>query len=184
MTFKEFFLFMGVFVSHMEHEFHSSLSALHFPEFKGSPPCCHISKEGLALIEEFEGLKLQAYQDSGGIETIGYGHALQRWEPSLTTITPEQALRILKMDIEPIEKSLAVLLTFPLTQNQVDALSSFIFNIGMESFKRSHVYFYLKQKDFKKTLSFWRQWIYDSSGRRQWGLVLRRKKETALFNER
>ena len=183
MTFKAFFLFVGFSVVHMESVFHSSLIALHFPEVKGSSPCCHISQEGLTLIQGFEGLRLKPYRDSGGVQTIGYGHALQTWEPSLTTITPEQALRILKMDIQPIEKSLAVLFTFPLTQNQVDALSSFMFNIGLESFKRSHVYLYLRQKDFKRALSFWRQWIYDSSGRREWGLVVRRKKETALFRE-
>ena len=33
-----------------------------------------ISKEGIALIKKFEGIELQAYQDSVGVWTIGYGH--------------------------------------------------------------------------------------------------------------
>ena len=34
----------------------------------------NISKEGIALIKKFEGIELQAYQDSVGVWTIGYGH--------------------------------------------------------------------------------------------------------------
>ena len=59
MTFKTFFLFVGFSVVHMESVFHSSLTALHFPEVKGSSPCCHISEEGLTLIQGFEGLRLK-----------------------------------------------------------------------------------------------------------------------------
>ena len=33
-----------------------------------------ISKEGIALIKKFEGIELEAYQDSVGVWTIGYGH--------------------------------------------------------------------------------------------------------------
>ena len=33
-----------------------------------------VSDKGLALIKEFEGCKLTAYQDSVGVWTIGYGH--------------------------------------------------------------------------------------------------------------
>ena len=32
------------------------------------------SDQGLALTEQFEGLRLTAYQDSVGVWTIGYGH--------------------------------------------------------------------------------------------------------------
>lgn len=33
-----------------------------------------INAAGLALIKQYEGLRLTAYQDSVGIWTIGYGH--------------------------------------------------------------------------------------------------------------
>ena len=33
-----------------------------------------INAAGIALIKEFEGCKLEAYPDFGGIWTIGYGH--------------------------------------------------------------------------------------------------------------
>ena len=34
----------------------------------------NISQEGIALIKKFEGCELEAYQDSVGVWTIGYGH--------------------------------------------------------------------------------------------------------------
>ena len=33
-----------------------------------------ISEEGIELLKKFEGCKLEAYQDSVGVWTIGYGH--------------------------------------------------------------------------------------------------------------
>ncbi|MGL5730853.1 MAG: lysozyme, partial [Bacteroidales bacterium] len=33
-----------------------------------------ISTEGIALIKEFEGCRLQSYQCSAGVWTVGYGH--------------------------------------------------------------------------------------------------------------
>ena len=34
----------------------------------------HTSEEGIALLKHFEGCELNAYQDSVGVWTIGYGH--------------------------------------------------------------------------------------------------------------
>ena len=39
-----------------------------------------ISKEGIALIKKFEGLELEAYQDSVGVWTIGWGHTKDVFE--------------------------------------------------------------------------------------------------------
>ena len=33
-----------------------------------------MSQTGVALLKHFEGLELEAYQDSVGVWTIGYGH--------------------------------------------------------------------------------------------------------------
>ena len=34
----------------------------------------NISEEGISLIKNYEGCKLEAYQDSVGVWTIGFGH--------------------------------------------------------------------------------------------------------------
>ncbi len=54
-----------------------------------------------ALIQVFEGLKLEAYQDSGGVWTIGYGHTGPEVVKGLT-ITAEQAEVLLRADAAPL----------------------------------------------------------------------------------
>lgn len=58
-----------------------------------------ISKEGFALIKQWEGLRLYAYQDVIGVWTIGYGHTAQAGEPIVQEgmkITENQTETILK----------------------------------------------------------------------------------------
>lgn len=52
----------------------------------------NISKAGLDLIKEFEGLRLSAYQDSVGVWTIGYGHTrtAKRGMSITVPVEPEQ----------------------------------------------------------------------------------------------
>jgi len=139
-----------------------------------------ISSQGLQIIKRFEGCSLRPYKDSGSVWTIGYGHEMVAHGYPLT-ITQEQANRLLIQDIQNVENSLNTLFDFRLTQNQVDALASFIFNIGIGNFKKSHVYAFLKQKDFTKAIAYWQLWVHDAHGNREPGLVKRREKETALF---
>lgn len=88
-----------------------------------------VSQNGLKLIEEFEGCKLTAYQDSVGVWTIGYGHTknVKRGQ----TITKEQAEHYLSQDVAKAEKNVnSYDSVYRWNQNQFDALVSFAFNIG------------------------------------------------------
>ncbi|WP_404978382.1 lysozyme, partial [Bartonella sp. MM73XJBT] len=40
-----------------------------------------ISQEGLTLIKQWEGLRLNAYKDAIGVWTIGYGHTNSAGKP-------------------------------------------------------------------------------------------------------
>ena len=51
-----------------------------------------ISEKGLELIKKFEGCRLQAYQDSVGVWTIGYGTT--NADKAITGTTIYQGLRI------------------------------------------------------------------------------------------
>lgn len=84
------------------------------------------SNEGIKLIQQFEGLRLKAYQDSVGVWTIGYGHTLNV-KPG-DVITQTQAVEFLKQDIQHVEKALNKFTGF--NQHQFDALVSFFFNVG------------------------------------------------------
>lgn len=87
------------------------------------------SQEGIRLIEEFEGLRLTAYQDSVGVWTIGYGHTKNVKKGM--AITKEQAEHYLIQDVAKAEKNVNSFGSiYCWTQNQFDALVSFAFNIG------------------------------------------------------
>ena len=87
------------------------------------------SLTGLRLIEEFEGCRLTAYQDSVGVWTIGYGHTkgVKRGQ----AITREQAEHYLAQDVKAAETNVNKYYDrYKWSQNQFDALVSFAFNVG------------------------------------------------------
>jgi lysozyme len=93
------------------------------------------SRAGLDLIKEFEGCRLEAYQDVAGVWTIGIG-STENVHPGLT-ITPEQAEQRLVNHLAPLEVQVCRLVRVPLTQNQFDALISFCYNVGVGHFEGS-----------------------------------------------
>lgn len=98
------------------------------------------SEKGIALIRAFEGCVLKAYKCPAGIWTIGYGHT--RGVKSGDKIDKTQAENFLIDDIRLIESRLSYTFSW-LSQNQFDALVSFIFNVGWEAFHRSTLYRHL-----------------------------------------
>ena len=85
------------------------------------------NQAGLQLIESFEGLRLNSYQDSVGVWTIGYGHT-QGVKPG-QTITQQQAQAFLQQDLGVAEAAVNSH-NLLLTDNQFAALVSFTFNLG------------------------------------------------------
>lgn len=93
-----------------------------------------VSQKGIDLIKKFEGCKLFAYRDSVGVPTIGYGHTKN--VKMGMAITLQQAEVFLKEDLKPIEVALNNM-HINFTQNQFDALCSWIFNLGLGNFDSS-----------------------------------------------
>lgn len=87
-----------------------------------------INYAGLALIKEAEGYRDHAYQDGGGVWTIGYGHT--RGVKQGDTCNPSQAEYWLEQDLLDAEAAVCKLVKTPLTDNQFAALVSFTFNLG------------------------------------------------------
>jgi len=117
-----------------------------------------LSDEGEELLKHLEGYKEKPYLDSGGRASIGYGHMIRKGE-LFTSISEQEATNLLLLDIEPIEDFLNENLRSIITQNQFDALVIFIFNIGIEAFSESHVYEYLKNRQYEDALDYWAKWI-------------------------
>lgn len=95
----------------------------------------NISDQGLELLLEREGCKLEAYRDSVGVPTIGVGHTAGVHMGD--TCTKEQAMAWMMEDLAWVRGCLDSKVTVPLEQFQYDGLGSFIFNIGAGAFTSS-----------------------------------------------
>jgi lysozyme len=140
----------------------------------------------LNFIKKAEGgLYLKAYQDSGGVWTVGYGSTYdfdkQRKVQQGDIITEAQAQRWLEMETSQNAKDIDKLVTVPLTNNQKNALVSFVYNVGINGFKASTMLKLLNSGADKSIVADqFDRWVYDN-GVKVKGLINRRKAEKDLF---
>lgn len=140
-----------------------------------------INEAGLQIIKEFEGLRLKAYRDTGGVLTVGYGHTSAAGDPRVTTgliITEDEADAILRRDVAGAERDVAALVTVPLNENQFSALVSFVFNLGRSKVANSTLI--RKLNAGQDAAPEFDRWVYDN-GKKLNGLVRRRAAERSLF---
>lgn len=138
------------------------------------------SKNGLCLTEQFEGCKLQAYQDMRGIWTIGYGHTGNDVHEGLVW-TKDQAEMALLLDVAWAERVVNHLVTVTLTQPEFDALVDFVFNAGSGNFINSTLLTKLNAGDYNGAATEFDKWDH-ANGKVVAGLLRRREAETSLFN--
>lgn len=131
------------------------------------------------VVREFEGLRLEAYLDTGGVWTIGYGHTGEEVKRGLT-IDLAQAETWLTEDLREAEGYVSKLVKVGLTQNQFDALVSFVYNIGGTAFGYSTLLRKLNAGDHEGAANQLLRWNKDN-GKVIGGLTNRRKKERELF---
>ena len=136
------------------------------------------SPKGIALIKEFEGLRLKAYKCPGGVWTIGYGHTAGV-KPGMV-ISEAQAEEYLKADLIAFERYLNGL-GLDLNQNQFDALISFIYNVGTGNFSNSTLLRKVRANPQDNSImDEFLRWVY-SKGRVLPGLQRRRLAEMKLY---
>ena len=140
----------------------------------------------LNFIKKAEGgLYLKSYQDSGGVWTVGYGSTYdfdkQRKVQQGDIITEAQAQRWLEMETSQNAKDIKSLVKVPLNNNQLNALISFVYNVGINAFKKSTMLKLLKSGADKNTVANqFDKWVFDN-GVIVKGLINRRKAEKTLF---
>lgn len=90
------------------------------------------SARGIALIQQFESLKLEAYRCPAGVWTIGWGSTRIDGKPVKAgmTITADEADAALLVDVAKFEVQVNKLVKVPLSQGEYDALVSFQYNTG------------------------------------------------------
>lgn len=142
-----------------------------------------ISDDGMALIKRFEGLRLQAYQDSVGVWTIGYGWTQPvagRKVGAGMAIDAATAERLLVCGVAQFEQGVERLVAMTITQGQFDALVSFAYNLGLRALEKSTLLRRLNAGDRQGAADQFDRWV-NAGGVRLDGLVARRAAERALF---
>jgi lysozyme len=136
------------------------------------------SKEGLRLIKEFEGLRLESYKCPAGVWTIGWGHT-KGVRPN-EVIDVMRANDLLIEDIAPIERELNNL-GINFRQEQFDALTSWIFNLGIKNFWNSTMLLRIKMNASDEEITDQIvKWI-NAGGKPLVGLKKRRIAEANMF---
>lgn len=136
------------------------------------------SKDGLHLTEQFEGCRLSAYPDTGGVWTIGYGHT--SGVHAGMVCTQSQAEAFLQEDVSHAEREVNRLVQVPLTQSEFDALADFQFNTG--ALGKSTLLELLNAGDYHGAAAQFERWDR-VKGVEVAGLLRRRKAEEEEFNE-
>ena len=140
------------------------------------------SSELINHIKQAEGFKARAYQDVGGIWTIGYGHT--KGVRKGDVISRKAGEMYMLEDLAPIE---AFLRAFPEevdTQGKFDALADFAYNLGLQQLKTSTLWKKVLEKAGTVAIQYqFRRWIY-ASGKVQGGLVNRRNWEAIRWAEK
>ena len=137
------------------------------------------------IIAQFEGLRLKAYKDSGGLWTIGYGTTInpENGQPIRAgdQITEAQALRWLKLQTQTTTGAVQKLVKVPINDKQLAALTSLAYNIGITAFSRSTLLRQLNSNVNKETVA--KQFLRWNkvNGQVVNGLTIRRQLEADLF---
>ena len=121
---------------------------------------------------------LEAYQDSVGVWTIGYGHTKGVYEGM--TITQDEAEQMLLEELVEYEGYVERYVKVPLNQEQFDALVVWVYNLGPTNFKNSTLLKRLNESNFEDVPNQIKRW--DKAGGQQLaGLTKRRAAEARHF---
>lgn len=138
-----------------------------------------INHDTLEKLKQWEGLRLEAYRDIGGVWTIGYGHTGPDVHEGLV-ITAKRAELLLLADLERFERAVDQGVTVPLTDNQFGALVSFAFNVGVSAFLGSTLRKRLNAGDYEAVPGQLVRW--NKVGKKvSKGLTARRAAEAGLW---
>jgi len=137
-----------------------------------------ISQSGIDFIKSFEGLRLHAYDDGGGVWTIGYGSTNGGHQRD--AITELEAGATVDGDVAEAEDAVNMFVEVDLHNYEFDALVSFTFNCGVNAFHGSTLLRLLNDGDREGASKQFIRWNKDN-GKVVAGLTRRREAETRMF---
>lgn len=133
----------------------------------------------MTLIKHYESCKLEAYKDSVGVWTIGWG-TTKGVKPGMK-ITQAEADRLLAKDLdEEYEPGVQDAIKVPYSQAQFDACVSFAYNLGVGAFQSSTLLKMLNAGNPKGAADQFKRWTL-AGGVSLLGLRRRRAAESLVF---
>jgi len=144
-----------------------------------------LTEKGLELIKKHESFRNNAYQDSAGVWTIGWGNTLYADGTHVKEgdfIYSRDASKLLEIIINKLEEGLEQVIEWDLYPYQWDAIVSLAYNIGIGAFSRSTLLKKLNRDPFDPSiLDEFLRWN-KAGGKVLQGLIRRRKQEAYLYN--
>ena len=140
--------------------------------------------KGIAIIRKFEGLKLTAYLCPANVWTIGYGSTFYENGSKVQQgdkITLDRADKLLFEMVKRFEISVKGLIKSSINENQLGALTSFAFNVGIGALNKSTLLRKVNANPTDPTIrNEFMRWT-KAGGKVLKGLVTRREAEANLY---
>ena len=142
----------------------------------------------LYIIKKWEGFKAEPYLCPAGVATIGYGTTIYQDGRKVSLndhpITERYASELLEQHCIKIKRDILYSCKSPLNINQISALVSFVYNVGIGAFKRSTMLKKLNYGDLRGASLEFEKWDKATvKGKKVVlpGLTKRRHEEKELF---
>jgi lysozyme len=139
----------------------------------------------IKLIKKWEGFMPEAYLCPAGVPTIGYGSTFYEngEEVKMTDekIERDRAQEILISHVKDVEAQVRKVLKHELNANQLGALISFTYNLGIGNLKRSTLLIVINNEPSNQNIEReLKRWV-KSGDKVLKGLVARRAEESELY---
>lgn len=146
----------------------------------------NVPDAAINLIKRYEGCRLSPYICPAGFPTIGWGSIFGEDGKAVTMahppITQETADRLLLREVDAAERQVMSVVKTPINPNQLGALVSFVYNLGIGRLKASTLLRRLNAGDYDGAAEEFSKWVF--AGKRKLdGLVKRREAEKRLWQE-
>lgn len=138
-----------------------------------------MNQYAIYFIKQHEGCRLDAYQDTGKVWTIGYGSTGSDIKQGVTW-TQEQCDTRLALDVVAAETAVLKLIRRKLNPQSVAALDSFVYNLGQNALATSHLLQCINSGDDLGAAKAFLAWDHVAQVEVK-GLLIRRLEEAAMY---
>lgn len=138
------------------------------------------SMQCVKLIKKYEGFKSTPYICAGNKKTIGYGTTVYDEKYNSLGINSSDAEKLLIKDLNEIFRQVSAVIEIRLNKNQIDAICSLVYNIGIGNFRDSTLLKLINENKLLDCPQEFVKWRI-AQGKILRGLIKRRLEEALIF---